>query len=1030
MKKKGLILSTGLIIILLLLLGISSASASAPQSPSKPAAQWEKEGYQVIDLAETAYAQDTEGFIVLRKDINFLKAESNGFSAGENTLTCSGYTSLQTGSGEFASTYCVLAGGKFYFGEREGAASDGSTVALKNVSAVDSMNQASYMAMTVYTLGAWIDHTFDIDYKTKDPTEPPIVVHGSIKFFLDHWSVDPGVTEATEHTLRIYMDADMDTMSLESDTVVTDAGIDVGILSWEHITVVAAELSLEDFTGKINFALKSHYGETITWKSYYLKLYDFNLAYDDDNGTNCDMNEMNVKGNFRYELAFGPQATADFIVFSVTLGWTLDFGIIMVPTDPPAQFSPPDTKVNWHVCNDCLHSNICPVIGPAVLTLKFHNPVIDIDKRWPSDEIILDPFYDFYYSNTFADYGEGTCPHYGYRLDATVHNQDGKPLKDAAVSYEPVPAHYNPEASASTDSAGKATLYPPADTVLVQAKLTSTSEPGQTLTREKKVIIAKELNRVDFEFDIPVKHVYFRNSQTGEAAGWPEDIEFTPFFSETVALPDTVPTLSGRVFAGWNTEEDGSGTNYSPGTKLTLKHDQTLWAQWSMAGDNWYVIYSANGGTEAPKPQKIRKGMDARLSKELPKAGTMIFKGWTPNLHTMDPLYQPGDTLPYDSSKNTVILYAVWNLSPVPKPISITFDANGLRGAEIPPDIWFEENVWYQLPHAVAPIGGEYAFGGWSENPSSSDPEFLPGQTYFFYRSVKLYAVWIRLKTMMLTFRDSLPDAASGIPDPIVIRSSMSRNVRIPNQIPKKSGRMFIGWNTMQDGSGKKYTPGSVITLMGDTDLWAQWDTAGNSWYVIYNANGGTSAPGPQIIPRGQDAILSKGQPGSITMHFIGWATDPDAKVPEYQPGELLPYVHGRNYVVLYALWEMHPPKQPVIISFHANGGRPDTVPPQITVPVWTWIRVPEQTPFWDGWHKFLGWSDNPLAKTPRWKPGDTVQFGKDTVLYAIWEARKLPPTGDTGNPALWLTLVLLGIVGISLSAWLPRVTRRKKKSP
>ena len=267
--KKHLVFSAGLIILLLLLLGMASASAS--QSPTKSADQWKSEGYQVIDLADTAYRQEedghkAEGFIAFRKDINFLKAGSNGsFSADGHTFTCPANNLLQTGSGDFASAYCVLAGGKFYFGEKDEAASNGSTLVLKNASSVDSLDQASYMGMTVYTLGAWIDHTFDIDYKTEDPTEPPIRVHGKIHYYLDHWSHDPGMTKPTEHTLRQYLDADIDTMGIESDKVISESGIYIGLVSWRHINVIGADLSFEDFIGKVNFTLKCHYGETLTW---------------------------------------------------------------------------------------------------------------------------------------------------------------------------------------------------------------------------------------------------------------------------------------------------------------------------------------------------------------------------------------------------------------------------------------------------------------------------------------------------------------------------------------------------------------------------------------------------------------------------------------------------------------------------------------------------------------------------------------------------------------------------------------------
>ena len=748
MKNKHLILSTGIIILLLLLLGISSASASAPQSPTKPAGQWAAAGYKVIYLENTAYRQGedgpkTSGFIVLRRDINYLTTTANGvFSENGHTFTCTGYRTEQTGRGEFASTYCILAGGKFYFGEKDSAASNGNTLVLKNASAVKSLDQASYMGMTVYTVGAWIDHTFDIDYKTEDPTEPPIRVKGKIHYYLDHWSEDPGPGDPTKHTLRQYMDANIDTMSLESDKVISESGIYIGLLSWEHIDLVGADLSLENFVGKINFKLTSHYGETLKWKSFYLKLSDFDLEYDDDNGTNCEMNEMNVKGNFRYELAFGPEATADFYIFSVTLGWTLDFGIIMVPTDPPDRFSPADTKVNWHVCDECMHANLCPVIGPGVTTIKFHSAIVDFDKRWPSDEIILDPFYDFYYSNTFADYGHGTCPHYGYRTDVFVHTQEWKPLKGVEISYETVPAHYGSESSASTDAAGKATLYPPANEITVKAKLTSTAEPGKTLTQEKKVKIAKELNKIDFEFDIPVKHVYFKNPYTGETTDWPKDIAFEPFFSEKVILPDTIPMLSGRQFTGWNTAKDGSGKYIAPGTQLTLKEDLTLWAQWKMAGNDWYVIYNANGGTNAPRPLFVKQGKDALLSLEVPEAADMVFKGWTPDPHTMTPVYQPGDWLPYDSQKTLVVLYAYWQMDPVKRPVIITFDANGGLPDTLPRTMSAPKGVWVPLREQRPSWDAQHDFLGWAADPNAAEARWEPGDLVLFDEDTTLYAIW------------------------------------------------------------------------------------------------------------------------------------------------------------------------------------------------------------------------------------------------------------------------------------------------
>ena len=227
---------------------------------------------------------------------------------------------------------------------------------------------------------------------------------------------------------------------------------------------------------------------------------------------------------------------------------------------------------------------------------------------------------------------------------------------------------------------------------------------------------------------------------------------------------------------------------------------------------------------------------------------------------------------------------------------------------------------------------------------------------------------------------------------------TLSLDVQIPSNIPQKSGRVFTGWNTARDGSGTNYAPGSVITLQQDTTLWAQWEIAGNSWYIHFDANGGTKAPGTQIVSRGQDAVLTKELPESGRMAFIGWATAPDAAAAEYQPGDILKYDSSKNVVVLYALWSLDPAKRPVIISFDANGGLPDTVPEKISAPREVWVQLPAENPSWDAQHDFRGWSVDPKAAAPGWKPGDAVLFAQDTTLWAVWNAhyRVIEGAGST----------------------------------
>ena len=94
----------------------------------------------------------------------------------------------------------------------------------------------------------------------------------------------------------------------------------------------------------------------------------------------------------------------------------------------------------------------------------------------------------------------------------------------------------------------------------------------------------------------------------------------------------------------------------------------------------------------------VQRGKDALLSLEVPEAADMEFKGWTPDPHTMNPVYQPGDWLPYDSQRTMVVLYAYWQMDPAKRPVVISFDANGGLPDTVPRKISAPQGVWVQLP--------------------------------------------------------------------------------------------------------------------------------------------------------------------------------------------------------------------------------------------------------------------------------------------------------------------------------------------
>lgn len=66
-------------------------------------------------------------------------------------------------------------------------------------------------------------------------------------------------------------------------------------------------------------------------------------------------------------------------------------------------------------------------------------------------------------------------------------------------------------------------------------------------------------------------------------------------YGKEFTLPTTIPTRAGYTFKGWNTENDGTGTNYSAGGTYTDNTAVTLYANWLR--NTQILHYDKNGGT-------------------------------------------------------------------------------------------------------------------------------------------------------------------------------------------------------------------------------------------------------------------------------------------------------------------------------------------------------------------------------------------------------------------------------------------------
>jgi uncharacterized repeat protein (TIGR02543 family) len=133
--------------------------------------------------------------------------------------------------------------------------------------------------------------------------------------------------------------------------------------------------------------------------------------------------------------------------------------------------------------------------------------------------------------------------------------------------------------------------------------------------------------------------------------------------SQTVSLGSTITLPGGdgfsksdHFFGGWNTNADGTGTNYSAGSSYTLSGNVTLYAKWL---ELYTITFNLNGGSgTTPASQTAGSGLTITLPGRggLSKSG-YFFGGWNTNADGTGETYSAVSS--YTVTGN-VTLYARW----------------------------------------------------------------------------------------------------------------------------------------------------------------------------------------------------------------------------------------------------------------------------------------------------------------------------------------------------------------------------------
>ena len=138
----------------------------------------------------------------------------------------------------------------------------------------------------------------------------------------------------------------------------------------------------------------------------------------------------------------------------------------------------------------------------------------------------------------------------------------------------------------------------------------------------------------------------------------------------------------------------------------------------------------------------------------------------------------------------------------------------------------------------------------------------------------------------------------------------LQESVIVPECTYTRNGYVFIGWNTMADGSGTTFMPGTNPSLSGRVStVYAQWQLnpalVGTDATVSFDA-GVASATGETTaldVKFGDSVTLPECGFALADHEFTGWNTSADGKGTAYAAGETL--LVDSAAITLYAQWKV-----------------------------------------------------------------------------------------------------------------------------
>jgi uncharacterized repeat protein (TIGR02543 family) len=199
------------------------------------------------------------------------------------------------------------------------------------------------------------------------------------------------------------------------------------------------------------------------------------------------------------------------------------------------------------------------------------------------------------------------------------------------------------------------------------------------------------------------------------------------------------------------------------------------------------------------------------------------FSGWNTNGDGSGTSYSNGETLNPDGD---LVLYAQW----LGNTYSLTYDYDDATGGnEIAEADYITGETELTL---ITPSKTGYTLAGWNSSEVGDGTNYDAGTDISLTSNITLYAQW-NANNYSLTYAYG---SATGNTS-LASSNYTTDGIEIALPAPTRTGSTFLGWNTVQDGTGTLYSPGSNVSLSQSVIYYARWVTT-NTVSQTFNYTG------------------------------------------------------------------------------------------------------------------------------------------------------------------------------------------------